>query len=355
MDINEVINPRTLAAYFTEHPSNAIPYLGEGLFPRKKKAGLDLSFIRRSNGIPVSLKPSAFDTKATFRDRIGATKIDTEMPFFREGMIVSEKDRQEILRVAESNDPYLISTVNQIFDDANTLVRAAEVVPERMRWQLLAPTTGKPGISIVANGVDYTYDYDPDSTWKTNNFMEATSTDKWDAPDTADPLDDLRTAQDKAEVSSGTRPGIAVMNRKTMNLMLKVKSVQSAVLAQNVTANIFMNEAILRNVLSALLGLDLVVYNKLYKDESGTAHSFMPDNMVTLLPGVPLGSTYYGTTPEEADLMGNNPKAQVEIINTGVALTTFTNENPVNSEIICSEIVLPSYEMMDSVAVIKVA
>lgn len=354
MNVSEVINPKALAAYFTEHPSNSIPYLGEGLFPRKKKAGLDLSFIRRANGIPVSLKPSAFNTKATFRDRIGATKIDTEMPFFREGMIVSERDRQEIMRVQESNDPYLISALSRIFDDAGTLLSAAEVVPERMRWQLLAPTTGKPGISIVANGVDYTYDYDPDGTWKTSNFMEATSTDKWDAPDTADPLDDLRTAQDKAEQASGTRPGIAVMNRNTVNMMIKCKSVRSAILAQNATANIFVNEAVLRNALSNLLGVDLIVYNKLFKDESGATHSFVPDNMVTLLPGVPLGSTYYGTTPEEADLMGN-PKAQVEIVNTGIALTTITNENPVNREIICSEIVLPSYEGMDSVAAIKVA
>lgn len=354
MDINEVINPAALAAYFTEHPSNAVPYLGEGFFPRKKKAGLDLSFIRRSNGVPVSLKPSAFDAKATFRDRIGANKIDTEMPFFREAMLVSEKDRQQILRVQDTNDPYLISTVNQIFDDANTFVRAAEVVPERMRWQLLAPTTGKPGISISANGVDYTYDYDPDGAWKTNNFLEATSTDKWDAPDTADPLDDLREAQDKAETASGIRPTVAVMNRKTLNLMLKCKSVQSAILAQNATANIFVNEAVMRNVLSSLLGLELVVYNKLYKDDAGAQKSFVPDSMVTLLPGVPLGSTYYGTTPEEAGLMGKSD-VDVQLINTGVALTTFDSVNPVNHEIICSEIVLPSYEGMDSVAAIKVA
>lgn len=350
MDINNVINPATLAAYFTEHPSNAIPYLGEDFFPRKKRAGLGLSFIRRLNGIPVSLKPSVFDAKVNCID---ADRIDSDMPFFRKTMHVPEKDRQEILRASESNDPYLISTAEQIFNDANTLVRAAEVVPERMRWQLLAPTTGKPGISISANGVDYTYDYDPDDTWKTNNFLEVTSTDKWDAPDTADPLGDLTEAQDKAEASSGTRPAVAVMNRNTLNLMIKCKSVQNAILAQNATANIFVNEAVMRSVLLNQLGLDLVVYSKLYKDDAGAQKSFVPDGMVTLLPKVPLGSTYYGTTPEEARLK-NKSNVEFQLINTGVALTAADNIDSVNYKIICSEIVLPSYEGMDSVAVIKV-
>lgn len=354
MNISEVITPAAIAAFFTEHPSNQEGYFAEAFFPREKKAGLDLSFIRRSNGIPVSLNPSAFDTKTPFRDRVGATKIETEMPFFREGILVTEKDRQEILRASESNDPYLISALNQIFNDSGNLIRAAEVVPERMRWQLLAPTTGKPGIVVDINKVDYTYDYDPDEEWKTNNFLEVTSTDKWDAPETANPLDDIREAQDKAELASGTRPAIAVMNRNTMNLMLKCKAVQSAILAQNSTANIFMSEAILRSALESILGVNLVVYNKLYKDERGSTHTFVPDNMVTLLPGTQLGSTYYGTTPEEADLMGESD-VQVSIVNTGVAVTTFTSKNPVNHSVICSEIVLPSYEGMDSVAAIKVA
>lgn len=354
MNISEVITPAAIAAFFTEHPSNQEGYFAEAFFPRVKKAGLDLSFIRRSNGVPVALNPSAFDTKAPFRDRVGATKIETEMPFFREAMLVTEKDRQEILRASESRDPYLISVLNHIFDDSNNLIRAAEVVPERIRWQLLAPVSGKPGVVVNINKVDYTYDYDPDGEWEENNFLEATSTDKWDAPDTANPLDDIREAQDKAELASGVRPGIAVMNRNTMNLMLKCKSVQSAILAQNSTANIFMSEAVLRNALANILGVNLVVYNKLYRDETRAAHTFVPDNMVTLLPGTQLGSTYYGTTPEEAGLTGN-PGAQVAVVNTGVAVTTFANPNPVNQEIICSEIVLPSYEGMDSVAAIKVA
>ena len=106
MNLTELFTPKIIAANYTEAASNAIPYLGSGLFPSVKRAGLDLAWIKGHKGLPISLKPSAFDAKATFRDRIGVSKLETEMPFFREGYKIKEKDRQEILRAQSSNDPY---------------------------------------------------------------------------------------------------------------------------------------------------------------------------------------------------------------------------------------------------------
>ena len=96
MDPRAFFTPAAIAAQWNEAASNRIPYLGAGLFPSKKKAGLDLSWLKGSKGLPVSLMPSTFDAKATFRDRIGFSKIETEMPFFREGFKIKEKDRQEL-------------------------------------------------------------------------------------------------------------------------------------------------------------------------------------------------------------------------------------------------------------------
>lgn len=42
------------------------------------------------------------------------------------------------------------------------------------------------------------------------------------------------------------------------------------------------------------------------------------------------------------------------IVNTGVAVTRIIEEHPVNINTFASEIVLPSYERMDEVAVLKV-
>ena len=169
MDLREIFTPAAVAANWTEVASNQIPYLGATLFPARKKAGLDLSWLKGSRGLPVSLMPSAFDAKATFRDRIGFDKLETEMPFFREGFKIKERDRQEMLRVQETTDPYAEEVLARIFDDARNLIDGANVVPERMIMQLLFPVDGNCGISIKANGVDYTYNYDTDGAWKTSN------------------------------------------------------------------------------------------------------------------------------------------------------------------------------------------
>lgn len=143
MNLTELFTPKIIAANYTEAASNAIPYLGSGLFPSVKRAGLDLAWIKGHKGLPVSLKPSAFDAKATFRDRIGVSKLETEMPFFREGYKIEEKDRQEILRAQSSNDPYAADVINRVYDDQQDLIAGADVVPERMRMRMAHTAMGK--------------------------------------------------------------------------------------------------------------------------------------------------------------------------------------------------------------------
>ena len=74
---------------------------------------------------------------------------------------------------------------------------------------------------------------------------------------------------------------------------------------------------------------------------------------MALLSDGALGNTYLGTTPEEADLQGK-VIADVSIVDTGVAVTQVLNPHPVNVNTYVSEIVLPSYEQMDHVALLKV-
>ena len=348
-----LFSPAAISANWTEVASNRIPYLGEGLFPARKKAGLDLSWIRGSKGLPISLMPSAFDAKATFRDRPGLTKTETEMPFFREGFKLKEKDRQDILRASDSNDPYLDMVLANVFDDANNLLEGAMVVPERMRMALLVPTNGVPGISIQANGVDYTYNYDPNSEWSGSNYFVLTGPRVWTATTTADPFDDFRTAKNAVVDKTGNAPAIAIMNSATFNLLGKIDAVKNRFLTTIGKTVGYISDADITAVFNDASGLTIVVYDKKYKDESGVVQKFVPDNYVALIPDGPLGSTYYGTTPEEADLR-SGANVQVSIVNTGVAITQIVDPHPVNVNTFASEIVLPSYERMDEVALIKV-
>lgn len=360
MKLRDIFTAESIAANYTEAASNRIPYFGAGLFPAAKKQGLDLKWIRGHRGLPVSLAPSNFDSKSKFRDRVGVALSETQMAFFRESMLVKEEDEQEIMRVQDSNDPYAAQALEHIYDDTTTLVDGAEVVSERMRMQLLAPVGGSMGISITAadtegKPVNYTYNYDPDGSWKTEHYMQiVTASDKWSAAATCDPMQDLEDALDAQEQAAGNRPEVALMSKATFNMLKNSEKVRSGILAQNATANVNYTSKKVQEYIEEELNIKLVIYTKKFKDESGATKAFYPDNMVALLPNGTIGKTYYGTTPEERTLMSDT-NADVSIVNTGVAVTVTTTTDPVNTKTTVSEIVLPSFEGMDAVYVLEVA
>lgn len=354
----EVVSPRAIASNWAEAVSNRVPYLGATLFPARQKAGLDLSWFKGTKGVPVTLMPSAFDAKATFRDRVGVNKIDTEMPFFREGFKIKEKDRQEVLRALDTNDPYVREVMARVFDDAQNLLDGALVVPERMIMQLLFAENGNVGISIQANGVDYTYDYDPEvggvRKWKSNNYFALSGNALWTAAATADPFKDIQTAKDAAAANGGETQ-YALMNSTTFRLLRAMDSVKARFITVNGLGTGYLSDTDIANVLKDTLGLaGVIVYDKQYKDENKQTHKFVPDGYVSLIPDGQLGNTWRGTTPEEADLMDKESGAEVEIVENGIAITQEVTINPVNVNTYASEIVLPSFERMDEVTLLKV-
>ena len=345
----DVFGSSVIAAIYNEAASNRIPYLGEGFFPAKQKSGLTLKWIKTSKGLPVSLAPSAFDVVAPIRSRQGLEVIDTEMAYFKEAMLVKEQDIQDYETAVEGS-PLAKEILDRIFDDATTLIDGARVVPERMRMSLLANENGHPSITIaVSGGANYTYNYDPNNSYSTNNFDTVDT--YWTDLDDSTPLDDISAAQDTVEASTGVRPSILLMSKATMNLLKQNDSIKSAILAQNITANIFMTDARVKELFANELGLSIIVYTKMYKDEAGSAKKFYPDGMVTLLPEGALGNTWFGVTPEEhrAD------KLDVTIVDSGIAVSVDTKFDPVQTSTKASEIVLPSFERMDETYMLKVA
>ena len=107
----------------------------------------------------------------------------------------------------------------------------------------------------------------------------------------------------------------------------------------------------LREYLLEELELEVMVNDKRYANEAGTATKFMPANTFVLFPTGALGRTWFGTTPAESDLMGGNA-ANVSITDTGVAVVTHQTIDPVNVETIVSQICLPAFEMADSVYIL---
>ena len=354
MLVNEVVNSKSIALTATEDASNQIPYLGLNWFGEKKKSGLDLSWIKTHKGLPVSLAPSNFDALPTLRARGGLKKEKTQMAFFREQMVVTEEDAQEIDRIKDENDPYLASALQSIYDDTNALVSGAQVVPERMRMQLLATVDGHPTIGIESDGVKYAYDYDPTGEYAKEHYTKLLDTAKWSDMENSKPLTDLNNAR-KALAKKGKIAAYVLMNSNTFDYLLENAQIKNAILAQNPTANIELTEDNVISIVRQRTKLTIVIYDKMFADEDGNDQYFYPDNKVTLLPQGKLGSTWFGTTPEERTA-GQVADVDVTIYGTGIAVAVKTEYGPpAITSVTASEIVLPSYEGMDSTFVIEVA
>jgi len=348
MDIFDLVNPVEIGVYWQGVGSNTIPYLGEVLFPSQKKVGLTLSWIKGSQGLPVALMPAEFDTDAPIRDRIGVSRIETEMAFFRERMVIKEKERQELLNaMVGQNAAQLQAIVKPIYDDTTNLINGVNVDAERMRMQLLS--TGK--IGIEANRVKYNYDY----KFKSSHKITLSGTNKWSDTVNSNPVQDIMDWQQLAEDDTGNKPIRAICTRKTWGYLLQNEKIKKDMNVEK-GQNIILTDNMLQQYFINKLGLSITVYTKKYAlTVAGASQQFFPDNIFTLLPDGNLGNTYYGTTPEEADLMTGASQVQVQIVNTGVAVTSYKKIHPVNVETIVSAICLPSFEMADSVIISNVA
>ena len=198
LPLSEAFTARALGVFWNSYQKSLglPPYLGTTLFPKKKTPLMDLKWFYGSSGLPVSLTPSNYDAQATLRDRIGFKQVETEMPFFRESYLVKEKDAAEYEKLMNSDEAFVQEILQRIMVGPTDLIQGANVVPERMIWQLLAPVDGAPKIAISANGVNYDYNYDPDGVYKSKNYVElTTATDKWTDYENSDPYEDLRMAQ----------------------------------------------------------------------------------------------------------------------------------------------------------------
>lgn len=354
MLVNEVVNSKAIALSATENASNQIPFLGLNWFPEKKKSGLDLKWIKTHKGLPVTLAPSNFDALPTIRAREGLDIEKTQMAFFRESMQITEEDAQEIDRIADEDDPYLASALQSIYDDTNNLVAGAEVVPERMRMSLLATVNGHPTIGIEADGVSYAYDYDPSGTYAENNYVKLTGTSKWSDTTNATPITDLNNAR-KELAKKGRVARYALMNSNTFQYLIDNDQVRNSVLAQNLTANIELDDDTVISIIQKRTKLTIVLYDKMYIDDSGNEQYFYPNDKVTLLPEGALGGTWFGTTPEERTAR-QVADVDVAMYGVGIAIATKTEYGPpAVTSTTASEIVLPSYENMDSTYVLEVA
>lgn len=343
MTIFDLMQSQEITAYWETLTQDEPPYIGEELFPVQKKRGLNLQWIKGSKGLPAVLKTSAFDAFAIPRPRIGFSKLESQMPYFKESMYIDEELRQELNMVLETgNQAYIDSVMNRIFDDEMDLLRGARVARERMRMMLLS--TGV--ISMQNNGQVFSYDFGIPS----ENKMNAATA--WSDTANADPITDLVTAKEYINAQTGETVTRGIISLKNWNQIKHNEAIVKSIYVMGGGAG-YVTDAQLNAYLLETTGIRFAINDKRFKDETGASQRFYPEDQLSLFPDGNLGSTWYGTTPAESDLMSGSA-ANVSITDTGVAVVTAQKVDPVQVETIVSQICLPSFERADSVAIIDV-
>lgn len=341
MTIFDLMTSQNLSAYWVELVQDEAPYPCEELFPDDKKMGLDLKWLKGAKGLPVVLKVSAFDVHAIPRPRIGFDKLYAEMPFFKESTYIDEELRQQLNMVLETgNQAYIDSIMQKIFDDETRLLRGARARREQMR--MMALTTGV--VSMTSNGQSFTFDYGV-----SHSGNVATS---WSDADNADPLEDIRLAQQEVYDAIGVKPTRGMIDQKSWRELRNNKKIQKEIFVLTNGVGAITDKRLEDYIADQLDGLVLRQNAVRFVDDTGTQASFMPEHTLVLFPEGDLGKTWFGTTPEESDLM-SSAVANVSIVDTGVAITTMQKADPVNVETKVTMICLPSFEMADHIYIMS--
>lgn len=341
--IYDTITAENVSGYWNGSQEKVDTTLGDKLFPARKQLGIKLAFVKGGSGKAVALKPAAFDTKVPLRERMNLSVTEEQMPFFKEGLVVKEEDRQQLNMIAATGNQALIdSVITGIFDDTTHLISGASARLEAMRMQVLA--TGK--ISFQDNGVAQEFDYG------VKDSMKSTVKKAWtDAA--ATPLADIEAAIE-AMINQGKKAEILIMTQKTFSLIKKADSTIKIVKPLAPKGASVTNTELTDYLLDAH-GVKVEIKNDTFTDVDGTIKNFYPEGYVSFIPNATLGNTVFGTTPEESDLLGGNISGvDVSIVNKGIAITTQKLVDPVNVQTKVSMIALPSFERLDDVYMLDI-
>lgn len=343
LDIMSVLNADAIATYIESIP--VAHTVGAQLFPVKKQMGIDLTMIKGAEERPVALKQSQFDTDVRIRTlKASIVKETKEMPFFKEAVVLREKDRQNLLLAMQGgNEEWRDLILDQIYENISSLVAGADIQVERMRMQLISE--GK--IQFTSEDGDIEMDYGlPD-----DNKKVLAGKALWSDYANSNPVQDIEDWVQLMIDNNHEKPSRMVLSRKVVRHIQKNEAIKYD-LSEN--GKKIITEAVALEYLREKTGLQIALVDGTYLDEKGQSQKYYPDNKVTLLPAGTLGSTYYGTTPEEADLMTNNANASnVRVVN-NKTICTIKKQDPVTVLTKVSQVVLPSCERISNMFVATV-
>lgn len=267
--------------------------VGNMLFPSVKTMDLDISYIKGAKNSPVTAQVYAPDTTTKLSGRQQASINILEMLLVKDAKRLNEKD---LLNLANPrNDFEKKEIIKKIFDDVDNTIKSVYRRINMMRFEVLQ--TGK--LTLDENGVKGEIDY-----FMPEEHKAALKTTKRWGETGVNPLDDLYTWVDKIVTDQGVTPTRALMDRATLNLILRNETVKKAI--NGVNFDRMLTRAELNAFLEAQELPTIAVYDEKYIDETGKTLPLMKANTVVLMPEGKLGNTHFGLTAEEVELVGKS-------------------------------------------------
>jgi hypothetical protein len=165
-------------------------------------------------------------------------------------------------------------------------------------------------------------------------------------------MEDIRAGIQKILEDTGVTVERAVCSSKVLGYFRTNNEIKNAIMIITNGAG-WISDAKVKQYIQDELGIQIVTNDKRYKDEQEKVQRYVEDDVFVMFPSGALGTTWFGTTPEESDLMAS-AVANVAITDTGVAVTTIQKADPVNVETKVTQICLPDFPTADQVYILGV-
>lgn len=346
--LDELLLASLIVAAYEKKEQNMYPL--EQFFPADKQVGVKLEYIKGASNIPVVLRASTYEDKATARNREEISLNEHKMPYFKEKMVVNAEQLLELKKMeglsAENN--LVKNLFRKIYDDRANLILGARARAEYLRSRLMCE--GK--IVISSNGVEQTLDYGFDSTQKETLL----GTDTWDNAD-ANIIEKINEHKKLARERTGITPNIAMTSSKVIEYISKNTQVLNLVKQINgITGTLVLSEAMVLEAIKTHTGITIVANDDIYRNKvAGTNQRFFDENKFVLFTTqINPGRTVYATTPQEI-IMGENGVDAENVDNGSMVVLTKWLDDPVTKETIVDMVCLPSAEGADTIQIIEVA
>lgn len=319
-------------------------------FPYRKTTEVDISLAYGYEKQNVALDLCAYDTNARIRGLQPVSTAKMEMPFFKNSVLFTEKQRREVLQTVKfaNNDLAVATALSSHMENVvDILLNGPDVVGERYRAQLLqhgAIVVSSPASHVSPSAVSINYDVR--GKWKDNNM------DFWNtkpSAGTTNVLEDARPIMDEYQKKNGTSPCTWIMNGRTWLNIRNDQRINSILTANGFNKTV---EQVIADVLQ--VPVSIMVNSDTYRpDVDEPEIPYWEEDVISIVPNKPLGHVLVGLTPTQYDELYSEAKRDVASSAENFCIQCRHRDDPVQTEAIGSAVMLPQFDLMDKCFVIR--